>query len=681
MAEDIDDKKATGTSGKPDLAEGKPETAASMPDGADLFAPETGEAPEAADYDEGKIRTLSWNAHIRMRPGMYIGKLGDGTASDDGIYVLLKEVVDNSVDEFRMNFGKQIFIDVTETTATIRDFGRGIPLGSVIDVSNKMNTGGKYDSEVFKKSVGMNGVGLKAVNALSSSYIIRSIRDGKSQSATFCRGELVESSPLEDTDEPNGTEVTFTPDPQLFRNYAFHEEFIIPMVKNYTYLNTGLAVVFNGRRYSSRNGLLDLLRDNMSKDPLYPPIHLKGFDIEVVITHANQYGEEYYSFVNGQHTTQGGTHLTAFKEAVSRTIKEYFGKNFEYSDIRTGLVAAVAINVQEPQFESQTKVKLGSKDIKEGGPTVAKFVGDFIKRELDNYLHRNLDVADVILHKVQESERDRKAMSGITRKAREKAKKINLHNEKLLDCTVHYSDTRGDAELKAATSIFITEGDSAAGSITKIRNVKTQAVFSLRGKPQNTYGLTQKVVYENDEFNLLQAALNIEDGIDGLRYNNVIIATDADVDGMHIRLLLITFFLQFFPDLIRRGHLYVLQTPLFRVRDKNKIRRGARGKGAKKDDKTDGTPDTIYCYSDQERIDAIEHFGAAAEITRFKGLGEISPEEFRGFIGPDMRIDRVTMRKEDRVAELLDFYMGKNTMERQGFIIDNLVIEDDAEIS
>ena len=638
------------------------------------------DVPTSGTYDENSIETLDWNEHIRMRPGMYIGKLGDGTASDDGIYVLLKEVMDNSVDEFRMGFGKQIVVTVDETTATIRDFGRGIPLGSVIDVSNKMNTGGKYDNSVFKKSVGMNGVGLKAVNALSSSYIICSIRDGKSQSATFSRGKLVETSALEDTDEPNGTIVTFTPDNELFRNYMFREEFIIPMVKNYTYLNTGLAVVLNGRRYSSRSGLLDLLRDCMTKDPLYPPIHLKGHDIEVVITHANQYGEEYYSFVNGQHTTQGGTHLTAFKESVSRTIKEYFGKNFEYSDIRTGIVAAVAINVQEPQFESQTKVKLGSRDMGPEGPTVAKFVGDFIKRELDNFLHRNLDIAEVILHKVQASERARKEMAGITRKAREKAKKINLHNEKLLDCTVHYNDVRGNDEDKAATSIFITEGDSAAGSITKIRNVKTQAVFSLRGKPQNTYGMTQKVVYENEEFNLLQAALNIEDGIDGLRYNNVIIATDADVDGMHIRLLLITFFLQFFPDMIRKGHLYVLQTPLFRVRDKNRIRRGTRAKAAKtKDD--DGSPDTIYCYSDQERIDAIARFGSAAEITRFKGLGEISPEEFRGFIGPDMRVDRVTLHKEDRVAELLDFYMGKNTMERQGFIIDNLVIEDDADIS
>ena len=498
------------------------------------------DVPTSGTYDENSIETLDWNEHIRMRPGMYIGKLGDGTASDDGIYVLLKEVMDNSVDEFRMGFGKQIVVTVDETTATIRDFGRGIPLGSVIDVSNKMNTGGKYDNSVFKKSVGINGVGLKAVNALSSSYIICSIRDGKSQSATFSRGKLVETSALEDTDEPNGTIVTFTPDNELFRNYMFREEFIIPMVKNYTYLNTGLAVVLNGRRYSSRSGLLDLLRDCMTKDPLYPPIHLKGHDIEVVITHANQYGEEYYSFVNGQHTTQGGTHLTAFKEAVSRTIKEYFGKNFEYSDIRTGIVAAVAINVQEPQFESQTKVKLGSRDMGPEGPTVAKFVGDFIKRELDNFLHRNLDIAEVILHKVQASERARKEMAGITRKAREKAKKINLHNEKLLDCTVHYNDVRGNDEDKAATSIFITEGDSAAGSITKIRNVKTQAVFSLRGKPQNTYGMTQKVVYENEEFNLLQAALNIEDGIDGLRYNNVIIATDADVDGMHIRLLLIT---------------------------------------------------------------------------------------------------------------------------------------------
>ena len=623
-------------------------------------------ADAAANYSEDDIRTLDWKEHIRRRPGMYIGKLGDGTNSDDGIYVLLKEVLDNAIDEYMMGFGRQIDVTVADGTVTVRDFGRGVPLG-------KVNTGGKYDSKAFKKSVGLNGVGIKAVNALSTAFEIVSTRDGEQKRAEFSKGELREESPLTPTDEPNGTMVRFTPDATIFRDYAFRDEFIEPLLKNYTFLNTGLTIVYNGRKYHSRNGLLDLLRENMTKEPLYPIIHLKGTDIEVALTHANQYAEEYYSFVNGQHTTQGGTHLSAFKEAVSRTLKDFFGRNFEYSDIRNGIIAAVAVKVEEPVFESQTKTKLGSRDMGPDGPTVAKFVGDFIKKELDNYLHRNLEVADVILKKVQESERDRKAMAGITKKAREKAKQVTLHNKKLLDCRVHLNDTKGDDELKLASSIFITEGDSAAGSITKIRNVATQAVFSLRGKPLNTYGATQKVLYENDEFNLLQAALNIEEGIDGLRYNNVIIATDADVDGMHIRLLMITFFLQFYPDLIKKGHVYVLQTPLFRVRNKKTSKRSSKAKAQ--------NDDTVYCYTDDERIAAINRFGANAEITRFKGLGEISPEEFRNFIGPDMRVDRVTLRKEDAVAELLDFYMGKNTMERQTFIIDNLVVEDDQDIA
>jgi len=628
-----------------------------------------------ADYAEDDIKTLDWKEHIRRRPGMYIGKLGDGSGSDDGIYVLLKEVLDNSIDEYMMGFGKQIVVDVTPETVTVRDYGRGIPLGKLVDVASKMNTGGKYDSKAFKKSVGLNGVGIKAVNALSSDFEIVTVRNGEQKRARFCAGNLVEDLPQTSCDEPNGTLVRFTPDSDIFRDFSYRDEFIVPLLKNYCFLNTGLVIVFNGKRFVSRHGLLDLLKENMTKDPLYPAIHLKGNDIEVAITHANQYGDEYYSFVNGQHTTQGGTHLTAFKEAVARTIKEYFGKNFEPSDVRNGMVAAVAVKVEEPVFESQTKTKLGSRDIGPNGPSVAKFVGDFIKRELDNFLHRNLDVAEIILHKVQESERERKEMAGITKKAREKAKKVNLHNKKLLDCTVHLSDVKGDPELKQASSIFITEGDSAAGSITKIRDVKTQAVFSLRGKPLNTFGLTQKVVYENDEFNLLQAALNIEDGIEGLRYNNVIIATDADVDGMHIRLLMITFFLQFFPDLIKKGHVYVLQTPLFRVRNRLKARRNSR-RSADGDDN-----ETYYCYSDEERIAAIGRLGANAEITRFKGLGEISPEEFRGFIGKDIRLDRVRLRKEDRVANLLEFYMGANTMERQNFIIDNLVVEDDSDIS
>ena len=648
----------------------------------DIFSSDFGDdeqqnanAREEVAYTEDNIVTLDWREHIRRRPGMYIGKLGDGSNFDDGIYVLLKEVLDNSIDEYMMGYGKQITVDVTETTVAVRDYGRGIPLGKLIEVASKMNTGGKYDSKAFKKSVGLNGVGIKAVNALSSDFIIKSVRDGQARQAVFCEGKLVSEEEPFATDEPNGTYVNFTPDSTIFRDYAYREEYIVPLFKNYTFLNTGLSIIYNGKRYHSRNGLLDLLRENITKEPLYPIIHLKGEDIEIALTHANQYGEEYYSFVNGQHTTQGGTHLAAFKESVSRTLKDYFGRNFEYSDICNGMIAAIAIKVEEPVFESQTKTKLGSRDMGPDGPTVAKFISDFVKKELDNYLHKNLETAEIILKKVQESERERKAMAGVTKLARERAKKVNLHNRKLLDCRVHLNDVKGDEEKKAASSIFITEGDSAAGSITKIRNVETQAVFSLRGKPLNSYGLTQKVVYENEEFNLLQAALNIEEGIDGLRYNNVIIATDADVDGMHIRLLMLTFFLQFFPDLVKKGHVYVLQTPLFRVRNRDTVRRAkGKGKGEKKDE-------TYYCYTDDERIEAINKLGNKAEITRFKGLGEISPEEFRDFIGPDMRLDRVTLRKEDGVAELLEFYMGKNTSERQTFIIDNLVIEDDEAIS
>lgn len=644
----------------------------------DLFEPVDSSLEITADtpgYTEDDIITLDPKEHIRRRPGMYIGKLGDGANSDDGIYVLLKEVLDNSIDEYMMGFGKQISVTVTETTVTVRDYGRGIPLGKLVDASSKMNTGAKYDSAAFKKSVGLNGVGIKAVNALSTSFIITSHRDGKMKQITYAQGDIIEETPIVDTEELDGTLVQFTPDNTIFRDYKYRDEYVIPLIKNYTFLNTGLAIIFNGKRYISRHGLLDLLQDVMTKDPLYPIIHLSGDDIEVAITHAPQYGEEYYSFVNGQHTTQGGTHLAAFKESVSRTIKEYYGKNFEPSDVRNGMVAAVAIKVEEPVFESQTKTKLGSRDIGPDGPTVAKFVGDFIKKELDNYLHRNLDVAEVLLKKIQESERDRKAMAGLTKQAREKAKKINLHNKKLFDCRIHLNDSRGDEEKMRESSIFITEGDSAAGSITKIRDVATQAVFSLRGKPLNTFGLTQQIIYKNEEFNLLQAALNLEDGIEGLRYNKVIIATDADVDGMHIRLLLLTFFLQFYPDLIKKGHVYVLQTPLFRVRNKKTARRS--GKASRQG----VADDTYYCYNDEERVSAINKLGVNAEITRFKGLGEISPDEFRGFIGPDMRLDRVTLRKEDQVGELLEFYMGKNTMDRQNFIIENLVVEDDSQIS
>ena len=638
-------------------------------------------------YNDDDIKTLDWMEHIRRRPGMYIGKLGDGSYADDGIYVLLKEVLDNSIDEYMMGYGKTIEVTVEEGTVSVRDYGRGVPLGKVVDVSSKMNTGAKYDSKAFKKSVGLNGVGIKAVNALSTSFIIQSNRDGMMCRAEFQRGELISQSGETPTDEPNGTFVRFTPDNTIFRDYHYNDDFIVTLLKNYTYLNTGLAIVFNGRRFISRNGLLDLLRANMTKDPLYPIIHLKGEDIEIAITHANQYGEEYYSFVNGQHTTQGGTHLAAFKESVSRTIKDYFSRSFDYSDIRNGMIAAISIKVEEPVFESQTKTKLGSSEMGKDGPTVNKYISDFLKKELDNYLHKNLDTSEIILKKIQESERERKAMSGVAKIARERAKKVNLHNSKLRDCRIHLNDpvrTNARDDRRQESAIFITEGDSASGTITKVRNAETQAVFSLRGKPLNSYGMTREVVYKNDEFNLLQAALNIEDGIEGLRYDKIIIATDADVDGMHIRLLIITFFLMFFPDLVREGHVYILQTPLFRVRDKNSVRRNrkkarkekmdAEGKSSKEE------KDTYYCYTDEERETAIARFGNNAEITRFKGLGEINDVEFKEFIGPDMRLDQVKLSWEEATQSLLEFYMGKNTMERQNFIINNLMVQDDAEI-
>lgn len=635
--------------------------------------------PVSPQYTEDAIRTLDWREHIRLRPGMYIGKLGNGSNADDGIYVLLKEVMDNSLDEYIMGYGHQITVDVDTDQpggcVAVRDYGRGIPLGSVRDVASKINTGAKYDDDsgVFNMTVGLNGVGIKAVNALSSEMEIISYRDGMKKRVLFREGLVVEDPAPEPTQEANGTYVRFRPDASLFQNYQFNYDLILPLIKNYTYLHTGLAIVLNGVKMLSRNGLKDLLKDNMSARQLYDIIHLKGHGIEIALTHTDQYGEEFYSFVNGQYTTQGGTHQSAFKEAVSRTIKEYFNRNFEYTDIRNGMVAAVAISVSNPMFESQTKTKLGSRDVGPNGPTVAKFIGDFVKKELDNYLHRELDVADVILQKVQKSERDRRELTTVQKKSRETAKKVSLYNKKLNDCRVHLNDSRGSEEKKLATSIFITEGDSAGGSIEKVRDVETQAVFKLRGKPLNTYGATKKELYTNEEFSLLQAALNIEDGIDGLRYNNVIIATDADVDGMHIRLLMLTFFLQYFPDLIKKGHVYVLQTPLFRVRNSKTSRRG-KGKGKAAPD------DTVYCYTDSERVEAIQRFGENAEITRFKGLGEISAEEFRAFIGPDMRADLVSLRKDDGVEEVLEFYMGKNTMERQNFIINNLVIEDDSEI-
>lgn len=629
------------------------------------------------NYSGDDIKTLDWREHIRLRPGMYIGKLGDGSQNDDGIYVLIKEVLDNAIDEYMMGFGKQIDVEITETSASVRDYGRGIPLDKVADVSSKMNTGAKYDSKAFKKSVGLNGVGIKAVNALSTEFRITSTRDGQSRTIEFRCGEMVSDTGIVPSDEPNGTMVSFHPDNSIFRDFRYNDEYVIQLIKNYTFLNTGLSIYFNGKRYYSRNGLLDLLKENLTTEPLYPIIHLTGEDIEAVITHTKQFGEEYYSFVNGQHTTQGGTHLSAFRESVSRTIKEHYGKNFEYSDIRGGMVAAISIKVEEPVFESQTKTKLGSRDMGPEGPTVAKFIGDFIKKELDNYLHKEPETADILLKKIQENEKERKAMAGVTKAIREKTKKLAINNKKLLDCRTHLNDTKGDEDKKMASSIFITEGDSAAGSITKIRNVDTQAVFSLRGKPLNTYGMPLIEVYKNDEFSSLRLALNIEESIDDLRYNQVIIATDADVDGMHIRLLLLTYFLQFCPDLIKKGHVYVLQTPLFRVRNRKTTRRS----GTTKKSSSQPTEDVYYCYTDEERIDAINKLGNNAEITRFKGLGEISPEEFREFIGPNIRLDRVTLRKEDAVDDLLEFYMGKNTVERQNFIIDNLVIEDDSQIS
>lgn len=635
------------------------------------------EAPILTEYTEDHIRHLSDMEHIRTRPGMYIGKLGDGSHAEDGIYVLLKEVIDNSIDEFKMNAGRRIEITVEDNLrVSVRDYGRGIPLGKLIEAVSMLNTGGKYDSKAFKKSVGLNGVGVKAVNALSSHFEVRSHRDGEMRWATFERGILTGES-TEPTADENGTFIYFEPDSALFKNYTFRSEFIETMLRNYTYLNTGLTIMFNGRRIHSRNGLVDLLNDNMTNDGLYPIIHLKGEDIEIAFTHTGQYGEEYYSFVNGQHTTQGGTHQSAFKKHIAETIKDFSGKNFDYGDIRNGLVAAIAINIEEPLFESQTKIKLGSlTTIPDGGISIDKFVGDFVKEQVDNYLHKNTDIADIIIQKITENEKERKAIAGVTKLARERAKKANLHNRKLRDCRIHLNDAKGD--LKEDSSIFITEGDSASGSITKSRDVTTQAVFSLRGKPLNCFGLTKKVVYENEEFNLLQAALNIEDGLDGLRYNKVIVATDADVDGMHIRLLMITFFLQFFPELIKKGHVYILQTPLFRVRNrKNKIGKQKlkeleeEAKAAKSDFIT------RYCYSDEERVAAIEALGPDPEITRFKGLGEISPDEFKHFIGPDIRLEQVSLHKSDQVKELLEYYMGKNTMERQNFIINNLVIEED----
>ena len=660
------------------------------------------------NYDESKIRHLEDTDHIRMRPGMYIGRLGDGSHAEDGIYVLLKETIDNSIDEFNEGFGKRIEVDITDdATCAIRDYGRGIPLGSLIPAVSQLNTGGKYDTSVFTASVGLNGVGLKAVNALSERFVARSVRDGKMHEATFERGVLV-NDVYADTEEENGTYIFFAPDPTLFKHYRFHSEFVEFMLRNYTYLNTGLAIFYNGRRIVSRNGLEDLLTDNLTAPALYPIVHIKGEGIDIAFTHTAQYGEEYYSYVNGQHTTQGGTHQSAFKEHIARTIKEYYGKAYDVQDVRNGLVAAIAVRVIEPLFESQTKIKLGSlvmapdKDAKGNpfplsGVSVNKFVGDFIKENVDNYLHKNLDVAEVLQQKIVDSEKERKAIAGVTKLARERAKKANLHNRKLRDCRIHLNDAppkqrKGEEDVndpRLDSSLFITEGNSASGSITKCRDVNLQAVFSLRGKPLNCFGLTKKVVYENEEFNLLQAALNIEDGLDGLRYNKVIIATDADVDGMHIRLLMMTFFLQFFPELIKKGHVYILQTPLFRVRNKKRKEKKAEQtksvndqsagaavlKKAKSSDRAEY--ETVYCYTEEERLAAIERLSPNPEITRFKGLGEISPDEFVHFIGPEMRLEPVTLHKSDKVKELLEYYMGKNTMERQNFIIDNLVVEED----
>ena len=630
-------------------------------------------------YTDDNIRHLSDMEHVRTRPGMYIGRLGDGSLPEDGIYVLLKEVIDNSIDEFKMHAGDRIEIDIDDNRAvSIRDYGRGIPQGKLVEAVSVLNTGGKYDSKAFKKSVGLNGVGVKAVNALSSRFEVKSYREGKVRALAFEKGKLISDETADSQDE-NGTYIFFRPDDTLFKNYEFHEEFVETMLRNYTYLNSGLTIMYNGRRIKSRNGLEDLLKDNMTASELYPIIHIVGEDIEIAFTHTNQYGEEYHSFVNGQHTTQGGTHQSAFKEHIARTIKEFFNKNYEYTDIRNGIVAAIAINVEEPVFESQTKIKLGSTQMSPNGESINKFVGDFVKENVDNYLHIHSDVAEILENKIKSSERERKAMAGVTKLARERAKTANLHNDKLRDCRIHYCDSKN--ERKEESCIFITEGDSASGSITKSRDVNTQAVFSLRGKPLNSYGLSKKVVYENKEFYYLQAALDIDDGLDNLRYNKVIVATDADVDGMHIRLLIITFFLQFYPELIKKGHVYVLQTPLFRVRNKRtKIKSkqviadadAKLNKGEKKSDFI-----TRYCYSEEERVKAISDLGPDPEITRFKGLGEISPSEFVHFIGPDMRLEQVTLHKNDQVQKLLEYYMGKNTMQRQNFIINNLVIEED----
>ncbi len=606
-----------------------------------------------AGYSEEHIKTLEWREHIRLRPGMYIGKLGDGSSEDDGIYVLLKEVMDNAVDEYMMGFGKRIDVTISGKEVRVRDYGRGIPLGKVLDAVARMNTGAKYDSKAFKKTVGLNGVGVKAVNALSSKFIVRSIRDGQVKITEFEHGITVNDKPLTHTDEENGVEVIFQPDEEMFGNYFYISEYVDSMLKNYVYLNSGLVVNFNGNKFFSKNGLADLLEENMSKEGLYPLIHLRGEDIELVFTHGVQYGEDYYSFVNGQHTTQGGTHLIAFKEAIVKTIREFYKKDFDPADIRSSIIAAISIKVEEPIFESQTKTKLGSKDIGPEGPSIRIFINDFIKKQLDNFLHKNQDTAAILLKKIQDSEKERKAISSIQKLARERSKKVSLHNKKLRDCRIHYNTNDPD---NLDSTIFITEGDSASGSITKSRNVETQAVFSLRGKPLNSFGLTKKIVYENEEFNLLQAALNIEDGIENLRYNNVVIATDADVDGMHIRLLLLTFFLQFFPDLVRKGHVYILQTPLFRVRNKKETR---------------------YCYALEEKTTAINDLGPNPEITRFKGLGEISPDEFKHFIGKEIRLEPVRMKKADAINGYLEFYMGKNTPERQDFIIDNLRVEED----
>ncbi len=604
-------------------------------------------------YSEETIRTLDWKEHIRKRPGMYIGKLGDGSSPDDGIYVLIKEVLDNSVDEYMMGFGKTIELIIDDRQVTVCDYGRGIPLGKLIDVASKMNTGAKYDSKVFKKSVGLNGVGIKAVNALSSKFHIQSVRDNSLREAFFERGELITESTHENQRRANGTKVIFTPDETMFGRFHFISDYVEALIKNYVYLNAGLTIVYNGEKYISKNGLFDLLTDNLNEESLYPVIHLKNHDIEVAFTHGNQYGEEYYSFVNGQHTTQGGTHLVAFREAIVKTVRDFYKKDFDPSDIRSSIVAALSVKIEEPVFESQTKTKLGSKDMGPEGPSVRNFIMNFLTTKLDDYLHKHPDTASSLLKKIQESEKERRAISGVQKLARERSRKANLHNKKLRDCRIHYNSSD---ERKDESMIFITEGDSASGSITKSRDVNTQAVFSLKGKPLNTYGLTKLIVYENEEFNLLQAALNIEEGLDSLRYKHVIIATDADVDGMHIRLLLITFFLQFFPNLVRKGHLYILKTPLFRVRNKVK---------------------TIYCYSEREKSEAVAKLGKNTEITRFKGLGEISPDEFKYFIGKDIRLEPVRLHKDDSIHDILEFYMGKNTPERQDFIIDNLKLEED----